>query len=194
MSLALGKRKCRDVTAWNAGSRLRRVTLSGMNRPTSAPLRLLASVATWLFALLVVFEEWGWVPLARLVGVVARLPGIAWVERRIAALPPRAAFGVLFVPMLLLLPFKIGALWLMAGGRMAVGVAVFLGAKLAGTGIVARLFMLTQPQLMRMAWFSRLYLRWLAWKDGMIARLRATPPWRLARAMLRRLRRGARRR
>ena len=92
-------------------------------------------LAAWGMALLIVFEEWGWVPLARLMGVLARLPFIAWLERRIVALPPRVALGVLFVPMLLLLPFKIGALWLIAGGRLAVGMLVFFGAKIVGTGI-----------------------------------------------------------
>ncbi len=193
MNFAFGKLECGHVKGCRGDFRVARVTLSGMNRPTSAPLRFLASAATWAFALVLLFEEWGWAPLARLMGVVAKLPGVAWVERQIAALPPRLALGVLFVPMLVLLPFKIGALWLMAGGRMASGVALFLGAKILGTGIVARLFMLTQPQLMRLAWFARVYLRWLAWKNMLMAHVRATLPWRLMRATLRRWRRSARR-
>src|ERR1700756_5237737 len=104
MNFAFGKLECGDVKCCNRDFSAARVTLSGMNRPTSAPLRFLASAATSLFALVIVFEEWGWVPLARLAAQLARLPGVAWVERRIAALPPRCALGVLFVPMLLLLP------------------------------------------------------------------------------------------
>jgi hypothetical protein len=164
-----------------------------MKSPTFPPLSWFAAAGRGAIALVILFEEWGWAPLARLMGGLARWPGVAWVERRIAALPPRAAIGVLFVPMLMLLPFKLGALWLIAGGRMAVGVAVFLGAKILGTGLVARLFLLTQPQLMRLAWFARAYRRWLAWKDASLARVRATLPWRLARAMVRRLRRRLRR-
>jgi hypothetical protein len=164
-----------------------------MQTSTSSIWRALTMLAAWGMALLIVFEEWGWVPLARLMGVLARLPFIAWLERRIVALPPRVALGVLFVPMLLLLPFKIGALWLIAAGRLGIGMLVFFGAKIVGTGIVARLFLLTQPQLMRLAWFARWYLRWLAWKDAVMARVRSTLPWRVMRAVVRRWRRAVRR-
>lgn len=160
-----------------------------MRTSPSSIWRALSALGAWGVALIVLFEEWGWVPLARLMSQLARLPLVAWLERRVVALSPAVAFGVLFVPMLLLLPFKLGALWLIAGGRMASGVLLFVGAKIAGTGVFARLFMLTQPQLMRLAWFSFLYLRWVAWKDAMMGRVRATLPWRIMRALLRRVRR-----
>ncbi len=159
-----------------------------METPSSWPWRALKAVGTWLVALLILFEEWGWVPLARLLGLVARWPAVRWLERRIVALPPRVALAVLFVPMLLLLPFKVGALWLIAGGRAVFGVLLLLVAKMAGTGVVARLFMLTRPQLMHMPWFSRAYGRWIVWKGVVLARVRASPPWRAARGLKRRLR------
>jgi hypothetical protein len=149
-----------------------------VRRETSAIWRVLSTLGGWTLALLILFEEWGWTPLARAFGVLARLPAIAWLERRVAALPPWVALAAFVVPMLLLLPFKIGALWLVARGRAVLGVSLFVLAKLVGTGVGARLFLLVQPQLMRLGWFARLYVRWIAWKDAWTARVRAA--WRRA--------------
>jgi hypothetical protein len=157
------------------------------------PWRLLKAIGTWLVALLILFEEWGWEPLARLLGVLAKLPFVRWLERRIASLPPHLALLVFFVPALMLLPVKIGALWLIGRGRPLLGLAVILVAKIVGTAIVARLFMLTQPQLMKMAWFARFYTRWVAWKESVMARVRASMPWRTARAIRCRAKRAWRR-
>ncbi len=165
-----------------------------MNRLLSLPWRLLKSVATWGVALLILFEEWGWEPLSRLLGLLSRLPFIAWVERRIAALPPRIALLVFFVPALMLLPFKIGALWLIGRGKPVLGLVVIVLAKVVGTAVVARLFLLTQPQLMKMAWFARWYHRWVGWKEKVMARVRSSLPWRTARAVRVRWRRLWRRR
>jgi hypothetical protein len=156
--------------------------------PRSSPWRALSTLGAWLVALVIVFEEWGWAPLARRMGALARLPAVAWIERRIAALPPHAALVVFCVPMLLLLPVKVGALWLIAQGRAGLGLLLFFGAKLLSTGVVARLFILTQPRLMSLPWFARGYARWLAWKARVLARVRATAPWRAMRGMVRRVR------
>jgi hypothetical protein len=159
-----------------------------MKPSISLPWRLLKGAITWILGALILFEEWGWGPLARLLGVLARLPPVAWLERRIAALPPALAVFVFLVPALLLLPVKVAALWLIGRGRALLGLGVIVAAKVIGTGLVARLFMLTRPQLMKLQWFARLYTRWVAWKDGVMARVRASLPWRLARSLRRRWR------
>jgi hypothetical protein len=151
-------------------------------------LRPLLWVASWLLALLLLFEEWGWEQLARWLERLARLPLIGWIERRIAALPPYPALLVLAVPAALLLPFKLLALWLIGHGQLLIGLVVIIAAKVIGTALVARLFMLTRPTLLTLPWFTRLHDRWVAWKDALLARVRASPPWRVARALRRRLR------
>jgi hypothetical protein len=157
------------------------------------PWRALKALGTWTVALIILFEEWGWVPLARMLGYLARIPPVAWIERKIAALPPRYALFVFIIPALMLLPLKVGALWLIGRGRAMLGLVVILLAKVIGTAVVARLFMLTQPQLMQLAWFARLYHRWVAWKEKVMARVRASLPWRVARAAKARWRRAWRR-
>jgi hypothetical protein len=134
-----------------------------------------------VFALLLLFEEWGWEPLAALVARLAKLPFFAWLEKHIRALPPYAALGAFLVPALLLVPVKITALFFMAHGHGWLGLAVLLGAKIVGTAIVARLFTLTQATLMQLAWFARWYPRWKAWKDRIMEEVRASPVWQAAR-------------
>jgi hypothetical protein len=152
-----------------------------MPNDPSATWRWLKTLAAWPLALLILFEEWGWAPLARLLGIVARHPLFAWIERRISALGPVPAVLALFVPMLFLLPIKIGAWWLIARGKAMTGVAVLVVAKILGTAVVARIFLLTRPQLLRLGWFARCYARWLDWKARVLAHVRASFPWRAAR-------------
>lgn len=142
-----------------------------------------------LLALLILFEEWGWEPLQRLMARIGRLPVLRRLEALITRLPPRAALAVLLLPTLLLLPVKLLALWLIGQGKALLGGVVIVLAKLVGTALVARLFTLTQPALMTMPWFARLYGRWTAWKAALLARVRASWAWRVGRVFKRRVRR-----
>lgn len=149
--------------------------------------RLVGTLAV-LLSIILVFEEWGWEPLAALFARLARLPLWAWVERHIQKLPPWAALLVFFVPVLLLLPVKLLALYLFSKGLVGLGLLLLVSTKLLGTALAARLFQLTQPALIQLPWFARLYRRWKSWKDQLLTRLRQSPPWRLARAIRRRAR------
>lgn len=151
--------------------------------------RLLRAVLTAPLALILVFEEWGWAPLAALLGRLARLPLWAALERRIATLPPWAALVTFLLPMVALFPVKLGALMLFAAGHRVLGALLLVAAKLAGTAVVARLFHLTQPALMQLGWFARWYPRWKTWKDRLLAQVRASWAWRFGRVLQARLRR-----
>lgn len=131
-----------------------------------------------VLALVLIFEEWGWEPLQRLMARLARLPLWARMEALIIRLPPYAALMVFFVPALLLLPIKLLALYWISRGHAILGLLVVLTAKMMGTAAVARLFALTHPALMRMPWFANLYSRWKPWKDALIAQLKASHTWR----------------
>jgi hypothetical protein len=150
-------------------------------------LRWLRRIAEALIALVILFEEWGWEPLQRALAWVARLPPLAWTERRIAALPPYGALFVFALPTLLLLPVKLAALWLIGIGQAGLGLTVILLAKLVGTALLARLFKLTQPALMQLAWFAHWYGRWTLWKESIVARVRASWAWRVGRVIKRRI-------
>ena len=92
-----------------AGPALRAIW--GVARP------VLKRVLEFLLALVIVFEEWGWRPLADLLGRLARWRPWAAVESVIIRLPPYAALVVFVLPSALLLPLKFLALFLVAKAR-----------------------------------------------------------------------------
>jgi hypothetical protein len=150
--------------------------------------RGLRALATGVLALLILFEEWGWEPLQRALARLGRLPLLRQAEAAIGRAPPRWALLVLLLPTLLLVPVKLLALWAIGQGHRLLGLLVIVLAKLVGTAVVARLFALTQPALMQLPWFARLYGRWLAWKQALLAQVRASWAWRSGRAVKRLLR------
>jgi len=156
-----------------------------MTRPRAFLLALLK----WPLALVILFEEWGWEPLQRLLARIGLWPGFRWIEGRVRALPPYAALALFALPALMLLPVKLAALWLIHQGRTMLGLAIIVIAKIVGTAIVARLFTLSQPALMQLGWFARLYTRWSSWKQTLLAWVRASSAWRAARALKASLRR-----
>ena len=138
-----------------------------------------------VLALILIFEEWGWEPLARLMARLAKLPLWARMEAFIVRLPPYGAMVVFFVPALILLPVKLLALYWISRGNTFFGIAVVLVAKMLGTAALARLFALTQPALMQLAWFARWYGHWKRWKDALIAHVKGTMVWRAVAANVR---------
>lgn len=147
--------------------------------------RVLRDLAFGLVAVVFFIEEWGWRPLTAFAARVARLPPVAWVEARIVALPPRVAMLLFLAPALLLFPLKLVALWLIEEGRASLGVSVIVAAKVLGTALVGRLFILLEPQLMQFAWFVRALGWWRQTKARVNAALRASPLWRRVRIMRR---------
>ena len=145
-----------------------------------------------VLALIIVFEEWGWRPLAAGLAQLARLTPIAWLEAQVQRLPPYAALLVFATPSLLLLPLKLLALYLIASGQEVAAAALFVAAKVVGTAIVARLFQLTQPQLMQIGWFARGYGIVMPWKEALTAWVRESWAWRYGRVVKERIRRVTR--
>lgn len=129
-------------------------------------------------ALIVLFEEWGWRPLHDAIVRLGRYAPVALIERVIAGLPPYAALGVFALPVLTLMPLKFVAVWLLANGKYWTASALFIGAKILSTALIARIFVLTQPALMRIGWFARAYTWFVPWKDLLFARIRNSAVWR----------------
>jgi len=134
-----------------------------------------------LLALVIVFEEWGWRPLADLLGRLARWRPWAAVEALIIRLPPYLALVVFVLPTALLLPLKLLALLLIGKGQVLLAGLLFVVAKVVATALVARLFMLTQPALMQIGWFAYGYDTVMPWKEALTARVRASWAWRTGR-------------
>jgi hypothetical protein len=110
-----------------------------------------------VFALVVLFEQWGWRPLSNALKALAHLAPVAALERVISRLPPYGALVTFALPSALLVPLKLTALYLIANGHAFSAGALFIGAKIVGTAVVARLYQLTEPQLMQIAWVRRVH-------------------------------------
>jgi hypothetical protein len=136
-----------------------------------------------VLALIVLFEEWGWRPLAAALAKLARWSLWAKAEALVAALPPYLALCVFALPTALLFPLKLIALYLIAKGQAVAAGALFLAAKVVGTALVARIFQLTQPALMRIPWFAWAYSRFIPWKEAIFAAIRQTWAWRYGRVL-----------
>ena len=144
-------------------------------------------------ALIVLFEEWGWKPLAAALAWLARFAPVARLEAWIASLRPYPSLFVFAAPTALLLPVKFAALWLLAQGHFVTATGLLVAAKIASTALVARLFTLTQPALMRITWFARAYNAFMPWKDAFFATIRASWPWRYGRMLKTAIRQRAKR-
>lgn len=178
-----------------SGEPARRVVVSGLMalrkglRLAARGLRMLLQI---LLALLIVLEEWGWRPLADGLARLARWRPWAAVERFVSGLPPYPALVAFVLPSGLLLPLKFLALILIGKGYYLTSVALFLFAKAVATALVARLFILTQPALMRIGWFAWGYNTLMPWKDALAAQVRSSLVWRTGRAVKWRVQRALR--
>lgn len=161
------------------------------------PLRALARAARGvllaLAAVVLFVEEWGWRPLTAWAARLAQWPPLARLEARIRRAPPRVALALFLVPAVALVPVKLLALWVIHQGQALLGVAVIVAAKLLGTALVGRLFILTEAQLTQFAWFAASLAWWRRTKQRVREALQAWEPWRRARAALRRWRMAWRR-
>lgn len=163
------------------------------SRIFSALRRGARAVLLWVLAVLILFEEWGWDPLARAIAAITRLPVFRQINAWIAGLSPRAALGVFAVPVVCLLPFKFGAVYLIAAGHQLAGIVLILAAKVVGTALTAHLYTLTRSALMQIAWFARILNWWLPFKARVLAYVKATRIWRNVSVFVRQVKRHLRR-
>lgn len=147
--------------------------------------RLVRGVLLGVAALIVFIEEFGWRPLSAWLALLARWPPLHRLEERIRRLPARLGLALFLVPAVLLFPVKLAALGLIRSGHAGLGLAVIVLAKLAGTALVGRLFVLLEPQLMQFAWFVRALDWWRLTKARVYVALRSAAVWRLLQAAYR---------
>ena len=144
-------------------------------------------IIRWFLALLgmifVLFEEVLWALTGGLMRFLGRFAPVARIEDRIRRLPPVLALPLFVLPWLIMLPVKLGALWLIAEGKIVHGAILFVGGEAFGVAFLARLYELCRPALHRWPWFvkvERVLLRWTQWAHDILYRLpfvRAARAW-----------------
>src|SRR5215471_3223663 len=107
--------------------------------------RLVAGPFVLLAAIIILLEDWLWDDLARLGAALGRLPVLRQIERLVVALPPYAALLFFAAPSLMLVPLKLAALYLLSKGQTTLGLLTIIAAKIAGTALIARIYVLTRP-------------------------------------------------
>jgi hypothetical protein len=155
--------------------------------------RAAIGVVELLLALILLFEEWGWRPLADLVARLRHFAFWARFEAWLESLPAYGALAVFGAPPVVLFPIKLLGLWLIADGRLVSAALLIVAAKLVGTAFVARVFVITRPKLMSIPWFAWAYNLIVPWQEALFARIRATWAWRVGRIVKARVARIAQR-
>lgn len=116
----------------------------------------------WIFlALLFLFEAWLWERLAPVVAFLVRLVPLKALKARVAAaverLPPYPSLLVFLIPVVIILPFKLVGVALIAKGHAVLGLCTFIAAKLVGFGATAFLYETCKSKLMQIPAFLRVY-------------------------------------
>lgn len=139
-------------------------------------------------AAIVFFEE----VLLRYLGVamaaLARLPWVARLEAWLAGLPPWAALIAFVAPSTLVLPVKLAAIWFALHGQFALATLSIVIGKTVATALIARLYKVLRPTLLRLSWYLKAETWLFTWRDRIYGFVRALPLWRAAVAASRQAR------
>lgn len=149
-----------------------------LKRLLTPPLIVLASLLIWC-------EESLWQVLKRLTIWVALFPLVRWLESRLVQLPPTLMLAIFLLPLVTLFPLKLLAVYWLTRGYWFASLALIVAAKILGTAIVARMYVVCHEQLMSIAWFRFVYDGLSSMRDRVYAALHALPLYQAARAYLR---------
>jgi len=114
------------------------------------------------------------------VQALARVPLVRWCEQVIARLPPYGILMLFLIPLAIIEPFKIYALYLFSLGHFASGLLTFFVAKVVGLGLAERLFAIGRDKLLTIGWFAWCFTRGVAIRDFVHGWLEGTWAWRQA--------------
>jgi len=115
-----------------------------------------------------------------------------WRNRLLSPLIYLAALILLIEDWLWDQGMRLVALMAITSGHPFSGVFVIIVAKIGGAAVVARLYALTRPTLLTLAWFARWHGWFMRHKQTWIGRLKASDAYRRASALAALLRRAAR--
>ena len=163
------------------------------SRKRSVLKRVLLAPVAVLAAIIVVVDDLFRSFVGPAVRWLASLRPIQRIESAVAALPPYPTLALFLIPMAIIWPIKLYALYLIGLGHWAMGMAAFVVAKVVGIGLAERLFALSRDKLLSIGWFARAYHAVTAVRDRVHDYLKTTRFWPAFVRFVRRLREGLRR-
>ncbi|MGB8606013.1 hypothetical protein [Bradyrhizobium sp.] len=98
-----------------------------------------------------------------------RFTALAGVRRRIQKLEPYPSMVFMAVPLMLVEPLKLAALFVAGNGHWLVGTWMIVAAYASSLLIVERLFRMVKPKLMTIGWFARMWTWFVDLRDKVIA-------------------------
>jgi hypothetical protein len=139
-------------------------------------------------AAIVFFEQVLLHYLGLAMAAIAKWPPVARLEARLRALPPWGALLAFVTPSLLVIPIKLSAVWFALHHRYGLSLASVVIGKMLATALVARLYQVLRPTLVKMPWYLQAETSLFAWRDRLYAFVRALPAWQKAVAVVTRVR------
>ena len=122
-----------------------------------------------LLALAFLAVSWLWDALAPLVRAVLMHIPLEGLKRAVIRfmdrLQPYPTLFVFLIPIVVIEPFKIRSLWLLAKGEILVGLFVSGAAEILRFGLVAFLFKTCKDKLLSIPWFAKAYALFVAAHD-----------------------------
>ena len=103
------------------------------------------------------------------------MTALASVRRHIQQLGPYQSLALMLLPILLVEPLKIVALFVAGSGHWLTGTGMMIAAYAVSLVFVERLFKVVKSKLMTMNWFAHIWTWYTAMRDTAWRRLRALP-------------------
>ena len=118
---------------------------------------MLKKAFLFVLALVVIFEEWLWEILAFAGQRLSTLLRLEKFDEWLVHAKPKQALMAFLLPLVIITPFNLFALFLLAHGAIIQGLLLEIAIKLSGTLLIARIFHLVKPALLTYAWLNYLY-------------------------------------
>ena len=151
--------------------------MSWLKRLLTPPLLVIAALLMWV-------EDSLWQWLKQFTAWVAIFPVVRRLETLLAQLPPYAAIAVFLLPTMLLLPVKLLAVYWITRGYWLASFTLLAAAKVFGTAVVARMYVVCHPNLMSIDWFRRVHDWLLTTRDALYSAIRTMPIFQMLNAKL----------
>lgn len=111
----------------------------------------------FILALVVIFEEWLWEILAFAGQRLSTLLRLEKFDEWLIQATPKQALMAFLIPLVIITPFNLLALFLLAHGAIIQGLLLEIVIKLLGTLLIARIFHLVKPALLTYGALNYLY-------------------------------------
>ena len=119
---------------------------------------------------------------------IAKWPPVARLEAWLRGLPPWGALLAFVTPSLLVVPIKLSAVWFAFHHRYGLSALSVVIGKMLATALIARLYQVLRPTLVKMPWYLSAETWLFDWRDRLYAFVQALPAWQRAKALVQRVR------